>query len=147
MSLFKTMAISASALTAQRLRMDVISNNVANVETTKTESGGPFERKIVKFRPLLQNNFEALLAAVRGDQLLSEGVEVHDVVTDDTPGRTVFDPAHPDADAGGFVTYSNVDLIVEITDMMSATRSYEANVTVFNSLKQMVMRSIDIGRA
>jgi flagellar basal-body rod protein FlgC len=127
--------------------MDIIANNVANVETTRTETGGPFKRQVVKFRPLVQNDFEALLASVRGDQLLSEGVEVREVITDDTPGRKLFDPSHPDADTNGFVTYPNVDIIVEIADMMSATRSYEANVTVFNATKSMVLRSLDIGRA
>ena len=147
MSLFKTMSISSSAFSAQRLRMDIIANNVANVETTRTETGGPFKRQVVKFRPLVQNDFEALLASVRGDQLLGEGVEVREVITDDTPGRKLFDPSHPDADTNGFVTYPNVDIIVEIADMMSATRSYEANVTVFNATKSMVLRSLDIGRA
>ena len=147
MSLFKTMSISSSAFSAQRLRMDVIANNVANVETTRTDAGGPFTRKMVKFRPLVQNDFEALLASARGDQLLSEGVEVEEVISDETPGRKVFDPSHPDADNDGFVTYPNVDIIVEIADMMSATRSYEANVTVFNATKSMILRSLDIGRA
>ena len=146
MRLFNTMSISSSAFSAQRMRMDVIANNVANAETTRTEAGGPFKRQVVKFRPLVQNDFEALLASVRGDQLLSEGVEVREVITDEAPGRKIFDPSHPDAAADGFVTHPNVEIIVEIADMMSATRSYEANVTVFNATKSMILRSLEIGR-
>ena len=146
MSLFKTMAITASSLTAQRVRMDVISNNVANMETTKTSEGGPYQRKLVKFRPIVADDFQATLAAARGKQLPTEGVEVVQVGIDQTPGRKVFDPNHLDADADGFVVMPNVDVLVEIADMMSASRSYEAGVTVFNSAKSMFISSLEIGR-
>jgi len=146
MSLFKTMAITASSLTAQRVRMDVISNNVANMETTKTNEGGPYQRKLVKFRPIVADDFQATLAAARGKQLPTEGVEVVQVGIDQTPGRKVFDPNHLDADADGFVVMPNVDVLVEIADMMSASRSYEAGVTVFNSAKSMFISSLEIGR-
>src|SRR3972149_3995946 len=145
MSLFKTMAITASSLTAQRVRMDVISNNVANMETTKTNEGGPYQRKLVKFRPIVADDFQATLAAARGKQLPTEGVEVVQVGIDQTPGRKVFDPNHLDADADGFVVMPNVDVLVEIADMMSASRSYEAGVTVFNSAKSMFISSLEIG--
>ena len=146
MSLFKTMAITASSLTAQRVRMDVISNNVANMETTKTNEGGPYQRKLVKFRPIVADDFQATLAAARGKQLPTEGVEVVQVAIDQTPGRKVFDPSHPDADEDGFIVMPNVDVLVEIADMMSASRSYEAGVTVFNSAKSMFISSLEIGR-
>ena len=146
MSLFETMSISSSALRAQRSRMDVIANNVANIETTNIGDGTPYLRQLVRFEPRVESDFEALFKSVRGEPLDTRGVEVSAIVTDRTPGRVVFDPSHPDADENGFVSMPNVDIIREITDMMSASRSYEANVTVFNSLKAMIGISLEIGR-
>ena len=146
MSLFDSMAISSSALRAQRYRMDVIANNVANVKTTNIGDGTPFRRKLVRFQPRVESDFEALFKTVRGEAVDTRGVEVVSVISDRTPGRNVFDPSHPDADANGFVAMPNVDILREVTDMMSASRSYDANVTVFNSLKAMIGASLEIGR-
>jgi flagellar basal-body rod protein FlgC len=143
--IFSIFKITSSALTAQRLRMDVLSNNVANAETTRTEAGGPFQRQLVVFTAG-QIEEGVAPAAVRA-QHANEGVRVSEIITDDTPGHRAYDPTHPDADEDGFVTYPNVNIATEMTDMLSATRSYEANVTVFNSLKTMVSKALDIGRA
>jgi flagellar basal-body rod protein FlgC len=136
------MDIAGSALTAQRLRMDVISSNVANAETTRTAAGGPYRRTQVVFSPT------ATTASTgrRAGQTESVGVEVAAVATDPTPSRIVYDPAHPDADAQGNVAYPNVDVTTEMVDMLSATRAYEASVTVLNASKSMAMKSLEIGR-
>jgi flagellar basal-body rod protein FlgC len=137
MGLFSSMRISGSALTAQRLRMDVISGNIANADTTRVNGQRqPYQRQQVVFAPLLN-------AASAG-----QGVQVTNIVTDQTAARQVYDPSHPDADPNtGMVAYPNVDTTTEMTDMLSASRAYEANVTVLNSIKQMAQRSIDLGRA
>lgn len=155
-SIFSAFRIATSALTAQRLRMDVIANNVANAETTRTEEGGPYQRQQVVFVANQNNSFTTFLSSARSDTSTNEvqsadnltlaGVRVEEILTDDSPGNRVYDPNHPDADEKGFVTYPNVNLATEMTDMLSATRSYEANVTVFNSLKAMALKALDIGR-
>ena len=138
MGLFSSMRISGSALTAQRLRMDVIAGNIANAETTRIDGQRqPFQRQQVVFQPL---------SAGLGSG--SEGLQVAAIVKDQQPGRQVYDPANPDSDPNtGLVAYPNVDTTTEMTDMLSANRAYEANVTVLNSIKQMAQRSIDLGRA
>jgi flagellar basal-body rod protein FlgC len=146
MNLFDSMGITSSALRSQRTRMNVIANNVANVETTNIGDGTPFVRKMTRFEPRVESDFDALFKAVRGEPLDTQGVEVTAIVADRTPGRNMYDPSHPDADEDGFVAMPNVDILREVTDMMSASRSYEANVTVFNSLKAMVGVSLEIGR-
>ncbi|MCB0155640.1 MAG: flagellar basal body rod protein FlgC [Anaerolineae bacterium] len=146
--IFAAFRVTASALTAQRLRMDIISNNVANAETTRTEEGGPYQREQVVFvadqaetRFTLPENLPLKREIEPG-----QGVYVSEILADDTPGRQVYDPTHPDADEDGFVAYPNVNVVTEMTDMLSATRSYEANVTVFNSLKNMALKALEIGR-
>jgi flagellar basal-body rod protein FlgC len=131
------MRISGSALTAQRLRMDVIAGNIANAETTRTNGQRqPFERQQVVFQPLPETG------AVGG------GLQVSAILRDQSPARQVYEPAHPDADPQtGMVAYPNVDTTTEMTDLLSASRAYEANVTVLNAIKQMAQRSIDLGRA
>lgn len=146
--IFSTFKITASALTAQRLRIDVISNNIANSETTRTEAGGPYQRQQVFF--VAQEAEEGLLsqvksAARRQIEAPGKGVQVSDILTDESPGNKVYDPSHPDTDEAGFVTYPNVNIITEMADMLSATRSYEANVTVFNALKDMATQAITMG--
>src|SRR5437763_12185859 len=139
MGLFSSMRISGSALTAQRLRMDVISGNIANADTTRVNGQRqPYQRQQVVFAPLLN----------AANQAAGQGVQVSQIVTDQTAARQVYDPSHPDADPNtGMVAYPNVDTTTEMTDMLSANRAYEANVTVLNSIKQMAQRSIDLGRA
>lgn len=150
MGFLTSLHITASALTAQRLRMDVIANNVANAETTRTAAGGPYRREQVVFMPIEARppfRLPALVAARRGQSSLGAGgVQVVQVVEDPTPGPTLYQPEHPDADENGFVTYPNVNLVTEMTDLLSATRSYEANVTVANAAKSMALRALDIGR-
>ena len=149
-NIFSAFRIATSALTAQRLRMDVISSNVANAETTRTEEGGPYQRRQVVFTtsqsfsqivPALSGPFPSMEEAEQGQ------VKVEAILVDDSPGHRTYDPAHPDADEDGYVTYPNVNIVTEMTDMLSATRSYEANVTVFNALKSMALRALDIGRS
>lgn len=142
MSVIRSMDIAGSALTAQRLRMDVISSNVANAETTHTAAGGPYRRTQVVFSP-------SALTASAGDrpgQREAAGVEVTAVVADPTAPRVVHDPSHPDADAQGNVAYPNVDVTTEMADMLSATRAYEASVTVLNASKSMALKTLEIGR-
>ena len=137
MGLFSTMHISGSALTAQRLRMDVIAGNIANAETTRINGQRqPFQRQQVVFQPL---------SAALGSG--SEGLQVAAIVKDQTAPREVYDPANADADpANGMVAYPNVDTTTEMTDMLSASRSYEANITVLNVAKNMAQRALDLGR-
>ena len=138
MGLFSSMRISGSALTAQRLRMDVVAGNIANADTTRTNGQrAPYQRQQVVFQPLIA------AAASPGD-----GLQVTAIVRDTSPARQVYDPSHPDADPQtGLVAYPNVDTTTEMTDLLSASRAYEANVTVLNAIKQMAQRSIDLGRA
>ncbi len=146
--IFSVFRATASALTAQRLRMDVISNNIANAETTRTEGGGPYKRQEVVFVAKPGDTSFASRLAVASKKNIEQpgrGVEVSAIVTDDSPGNKVYDPTHPDADAEGFVTYPNVNVVTEMTDMLSATRSYEANVTVFNALKSIALKALEIG--
>jgi flagellar basal-body rod protein FlgC len=154
MSFWNSLRIGASALSAQRLRLDLIANNIANAETTRTASGGPYQRQDVVFSPQGENSFlpRFLQAASNRDngngtpELGSAGVRVASILTDDTPGTRVYDPAHPDADVEGYVTYPNVNLVVEMTNMLSATRSYEANLTVVDAAKRMALKALEIGR-
>ncbi len=150
MSYWSTLQIGASALTAQRLRLDVIANNIANAETTRTEDGGPYQRSDVIFQAQSQGNqFPAFLASQSGLSLgmtKQSGVEVAAIKKDDTPGEKVFDPTHPDADEEGYVTYPNVNIVVEMTNMLSATRSYEANLAAMDASKTMALKALEIGR-
>ncbi len=138
MGLLDSLRISGSALTAQRLRMDVISSNIANAETTRTDGQrAPYQRQAVVFEPL---------EGARGT--VGVGLKVSRLVRDNAPPRSVYDPSHPDADpATGMVAYPNVDLATEMTDLLSASRAYEANVTVLNAVKQTAQKSLDLGRA
>ncbi|NPV87551.1 MAG: flagellar basal body rod protein FlgC [Anaerolineae bacterium] len=150
MGYLRAFRIGSSALSAQRLRLDTIANNVANAETTRTDTGKPYQRKDVVFRALDRRiPFADMLLINRtvGEKALSlNGVEVSKIVTDDTPGTKVFSPSHPDADEDGYVTYPNVNLVVEMTNMLSATRSYEANLSIVNSARVMAQRALEIGR-
>jgi flagellar basal-body rod protein FlgC len=148
MSFWQSLRISASGLTAQRLRLDVISNNIANAETTRTKEGGAYKRQDVVFSVQdPQPSVPAFIAAKHGDtDVVKGGVTVSQVVTDNEPGAKVYDPTHPDADKDGYVTYPNVNPVVEMTNMLSATRSYEANLSVVEAVKRMALKALDIGR-
>ena len=148
MGIFNAFAISASGLTAERLRMDVISNNIANVNTTRTVEGGPYARQRVIFEPRGDNAsmFPSIFAGTKQANLF-QGVKVTGIVNDPTPPRMMYDPGHPDADKDGYVAMPNVNIVKEMVDMISATRSYEANVTSINSAKTMAAKALDIGKA
>jgi flagellar basal-body rod protein FlgC len=136
-----TLAISASALQAQRLRMDVIAANLANAQSTRTPEGGPYKRRDVVLEATAGGSFEEVLGASGGG-----AVRVARVVEDDTPPRVVFDPGHPDADPRGYVAYPNVNPITEMVDLMAATRAYEANVAAINATKRVLEAALSIGR-
>lgn len=153
MSIFHSMNTTASALTAQRLRMDVISSNMANVDTTRGRlvngEWEPYRRKSVILKPL-GGQFSSFLNVAIGHsdkQQVGNGVKVSSVHEDrETPFKLVFDPTHPDADVDGYVEMPNVDPLREMVDLISATRSYEANVTVFNANKAMLTKALEIGK-
>jgi len=136
MDIFGVFRISASALEAQRARMNVIASNMANAQSTRTQEGGPYRRKDVLF---------SAVPVGQGDKG-SEGVQVTEIVEDPTPPTMVYDPGHPDADKDGNVAMPNVKVIEEMANMMLATRAYEANVAAFNISKGMLMKTLEIGR-
>jgi flagellar basal-body rod protein FlgC len=139
-----TFAIAASALRAERLRLDVIASNLANANTTRTEAGGPYRRRHVVFETeLMGSDFGDTIAALGADDA-RRGVDVTAVVEDPTPARLVFDPGHPDANAEGYVAYPNVNPVLEMVDLMAATRAYEANVQVVNATKRMAESALSI---
>lgn len=148
MSFLSSMNISASAMTAQRLRLDIASENIANIDTTRTEAGGPYRRKMVVLESKNENNFRRTLMNVAGisRQQSTGGVRVSQIVEDTSPFKPVYNPEHPDADENGYVQMPNVDLIKETVDSMSATRSYEANITAFNAIKMMASKALEIGK-
>ena len=150
MGLINSLHISASALMAQRLRMDVIANNVANMNTTRTAEGGPYRHQSVSFSEAPgSRQFGTALARARGGAgpSVSGGVAVTAVTDDVTPARRVYDPQHPDSDADGFVLLPNIDVVSEMTDLVSARRAYEASVTVLNATKALAQRALDLGRS
>jgi flagellar basal-body rod protein FlgC len=150
MKLSNSFDISSSALTAQRLRMDVISSNIANADTTRNKLVNgkwvPYARKIVTMEPKAQNSpFAKILDSNMRDST-GEGVKITKIFDDSAPFKQVYNPSHPDADQNGFVLLPNVDVLKEMVDMISATRSYEANVTALNASKAMITKALEIGR-
>ncbi|WP_321533209.1 flagellar basal body rod protein FlgC [uncultured Desulfuromonas sp.] len=143
MDIFTSLNISSSALKAQRIRLDTISSNMANAETTRTPEGGPYRRKMVVFEPA-QVSFADHLSAKEKSAL--NGVQVSQIVTEDSEPRLIFDPSHPDANDQGYVALPNIDLLKETTDMMLATRAYEANITTIKSAKRMALKALEIGK-
>jgi flagellar basal-body rod protein FlgC len=137
MDTFIVFKVSASALEAQRQRMNVIASNMANANSTRTEEGGPYRRKEVVFSSFLLEPNPAQL----------EGVKVVDIAADDTPFKTVYDPGHPDADKDGYVSLPNVNVIEEMVNMMMALRAYEASVSAFNISKTMFMKTLELGKS
>jgi len=144
---FAPFSITASALTAERLRMDVISNNIANANTTRTIQGGPYIRQRVVFAPRFDPSPSfAPLMSMMTPEGLPVGVRVVGIQKDPSAPRMVYDPGHPDANAEGYVAYPNVNTVNEMVDMISATRAYEANITVFNATKSMALQALNIGK-
>jgi len=148
MAFFDATNISATALTAQRLRMDVISENIANVNTTRTAAGGPYKRKTVIFQEMNPDDpsFQSSFKQVLGSADKGLGVRVSRIVEDNSPGPLSYDPAHPDADEDGYVRLPNINIVEEMVNMISASRSYEANITAMNSSKAMINKTLEIGR-
>ena len=140
MNFLKSFEISSSGLYAQRKRMDVIAGNLANIETTRTDKGGPYRRKMVVMSTKPVKDFDQVLSS------RVQAVKIDDIVEDDAPFMEVFNPGHPDADEQGYVLKPNIDLIVEITNMLVAKRNFEANVTAVKSTKQMALKALEIGR-
>lgn len=140
MSFLQTLKVSVSGMLAQRKRMDVIAQNLANIETTKTSEGGPYRRKMVVLGTKPTKNFDDTL----NTQL--QGSKVEDIVEDPSPFKQVFNPAHPDADENGYLQKPNVDLVVEVTNMLMARRSFEANVSAVKTTRQMALKALEIGK-
>jgi flagellar basal-body rod protein FlgC len=145
MDIFTTFDIAASGLKAQTTRLNTISANLANAETTSTPEGGPYKKKSVVFQTEALP-FKQHLNASLGNQGQSQGVKVSKIVEDNSAPQRIYDPAHPDAKEDGYVEMPNVSVFKEMVDMMSATRSYEANTTTIKSAKRMAMKALDIGR-
>jgi flagellar basal-body rod protein FlgC len=149
MSMFGGLEISASGLTAQRLRMDVTAENLANAQTTKGADGQPYRRKEVVLQEIPQGGgFGAQLTAAMGvgSKSAAGGVQVAQIATDQTAGKMVYDPSHPDANAQGYVQMPNVDTVTEMVDLIDSSRAYEANVTAMSASKQMFTKTLELLR-
>lgn len=149
MSIFKSFGVNASGMTSERYRMDIISQNVANANTTRTEDGTPYRRKIVTFEEKNGNptQFGSIYAKSLGRDV-GDGVKVSGVYDDEVNEMTkVYDPAHPDADDDGYVWYPNVNIVTEMANMIDSSRAYEANATAFTASKAMAVKGLEIGQA
>ncbi len=148
MDLFQSMQISASALAVQRLRMNLIASNLANINTTKTPQGGPYRRKDVSIRPVGVEEMGGNPGSSFGSELDRhiKGVEVNRVTEDQSPPRLVYKPSHPDANEKGYVAMPNINMITEMVSMMNAQRSYEASITAVNATRAMITKTLSIGR-
>lgn len=152
MGLFSAINIASTGLSAERLRTDVISNNIANASTTRTQDGGPFKRSRVIFQPVADANhtFRTPYLPSNLDNGPGKGVKVREIVVDTSEGKLVYDPDHPDAiktgPRAGYVEYPNVNIVNEMVDLISASRAYEANTTVIEGSKDMFNSALEIGR-
>ncbi len=136
MSLFQTLEISSSALTAERFRAEVAAANLANVETTRTAGGGPYQRQQVVFRAQMLDS----------DESAAGSVQVAEVIPDPTPPLRRYEPGHPDADKEGYVSYPAINPVTEMADLMGATRAYQLNASAINAAKQMLTQALDLLR-
>ncbi|MEK7702625.1 MAG: flagellar basal body rod protein FlgC [Nitrospirota bacterium] len=143
MDIEKAFAISASGMNAQKRRLEVISSNLANVESTRTKEGGPYRRKDVLFQTTAVS---AALEEPSDFADIYQGVKISKIIKDNTPLRKVFQPEHPDADVDGYVLYPNVNGVSEMVNMLSALRSYDANVTALDASKSMALKALEIGQ-
>jgi len=147
MGFMESLSISASGMTAERLRMDVIANNIANASTTRTANGGPFRRQQVVYSSG-GSSFGDMLASQMGNNTATlHGVSVQGIVPDSSPFKQVYDPGHPDANAQGYVSMPNIDTVTEMVDMMGAQRAYEADVAATQAIKSIAQQAISIGKA
>ena len=147
MGFLSSFNISGSGMTAQKLRMDIISENIANAKVTRTEDGGPYRRKVVVLSSIGDHDGVTFKSAFQSaaDSPAGEGVQVEQILEDPSELVPVYDPTHPDADESGYYYLPNVDTTQEMVDMMSASRAYEANVTAFNAMKAMALKALEIG--
>lgn len=152
MSVMSTFNVSASGMSAQRTRMDIIAQNIANVSTTRTSDGGPYRRQTVVFaeRNNYNTNFNDILISqhtgIDNKINVGNGVKITGIAEDHVNAmKKVYEPGNPDADEDGYVTYPNVDTVTEMTNLIDANRSYEANVTAFNATKNMILKALEIG--
>jgi len=142
MNLFGMLEVSGSALAAERWRAEVVSANMANAETTRTPQGGAYRRQLLVFRARPEPRFPLLLAGVNATT--TPGVQVERVVADASPLPRRYEPGHPDADPAGYVTYPNVNPVLEMTDLLSAARAYQLNAAAVQSAKNMIQQSLQI---
>lgn len=144
--MFNSINISATGLSAERLRMDIISRNIANANVTRTAAGTPYRRQIPIMREIRPSGFGAVLSKALGTDLRGGGVEISRVEEDDAPFKQVYNPSHPDANKDGIVLMPNVEPVTEMINLIAASRAYEANVTSMNAAKSMAMKALEIGR-
>lgn len=145
MSIFNSINVSASALNAEKTRIDIISKNIANAKITKSTGGTPYRRQMVVFEENKKTLFQEQLDK-QMNNVNSGGVKVSKIVEDDAPFKLVYEPGHPDANESGYVEMPNVDTIKEMVDLISAQRAYDSNVTALNTSKAMLMKALEIGR-
>lgn len=145
MSIFHSIDVSATALTAEKTRIDVISNNMANANTTRATGGMPYRRQMTVFKEKKGTPFSSYLRDAN-NKYFNDGVSISGIVEDTTPFKLIYEPGHPDADENGYVRMPNVDMAKEMVDMIDAYRAYEANVTSMNTSKSLLMKALDIGR-
>lgn len=148
MAFLSSLNIAGSGMTAQKKRLDVISENIVNRETLRTEEGGPYRRKLTVFQELpTQQRFSSFLQRAQstagGDGYSKGGVMVSEIIEDESEFKAVYDPTHPDADEDGYVMMPNVDTTMEMVDAMAATRSYSANLAAFEAMKNMAKQALD----
>jgi flagellar basal-body rod protein FlgC len=141
MAFLPSLNISGSGLSAQKLRMDILAQNITNAETTRTENGGPYLKKAVVFTEQ-SPSFDAILR----NKQTPGGVTVSDIIQNPDAVKRIYDPDHPDADAEGYVMMPNISATEEMVDLISASRSYEANITAFNAVKYMATKALEIGK-
>ncbi len=147
MSFLNSFDISASGMTAQRQRLDIAAENISNINTTRTDSGGAYRRRMVVLEEKTSTSFRSEFnSRLSGKTSEKGGVQVSQILEDQSDLNPVYNPEHPDADENGYVMMPNVDLVKETVDGMSATRSYEANITAFNAIKLMAQKALEIGK-
>ena len=147
MAFMNAMSIIGSGMTAQQLRLDVVAENITNANTTRTEAGGPYRRKLVVMEEQPLSPFQSALQRVmNGVQGQGGGVRVTEIVEDDSPFKLVYDPTHPDANEQGYVELPNVDTVLEMADAMAANQALSADITAFNVLKTVAAKGLEIGK-
>ncbi|SKC74468.1 flagellar basal body rod protein FlgC [Maledivibacter halophilus] len=146
MGFLNSINTSATGLTAERLRMDIISKNIANVNTTRTSSGMPYRRQVPIYKEKDNKSFSDFLSDAKNNYELGNGVEVIAIKDDESPFKRVYNPGHPEADEKGYILMPNVDIVTEMVNLISASRAYEANIAALNNSKSMALKALEIGR-